>query len=77
MQEKNQNEIRAKLEEITAEIVSVSDELDLIERQIEKLPIKKIYQLKWLSNEKLRIKTRLNWLHGERSRLINLLNIIS
>lgn len=75
IEETQENEIRSKLEEITLELVKLWDELDKIEIKIIKLPYNKLEKLRPLSDEKWRIKLRIDYLEEQRNRFINLLNV--
>lgn len=75
IEETQENEIRSKLEEITLELVKLWDELDKIEIKIIKLPYNKLEKLRPLSDEKWRIKLRMDYLEEQRNRFINLLNV--
>lgn len=75
IEETQENEIRSKLEEITMELVKLWDELDKIEVKIIKLPYNRLEKLKPLSDEKWKIKLRIDYLEEQRKRFINLLNI--
>lgn len=73
-EQQTERELRDKLEEITLELVKLYEELDKIEIKIIKLPYNKLEKLKPLSDEKFRIKSRMDYLEEERKRFINLLN---
>lgn len=75
IEETQENEIRSKLEEITLELVKLWDELDKIEIKIIKLPYNKLEKLRPLSDEKWKIKLRMDYLEEQRNRFINLLNV--
>lgn len=74
-EQQTERELRNKLEDITMELVKLWDELDKVEIRIMKLPYDKLDRLKGLTDDKFRIKSRMDYLEEERRRFINLLNI--
>lgn len=74
-EEERERKIRLELENITRELVKLNDDLDKIETKIVKLPYNKLEKLRPLSDEKWRIKSRIDYLEWRRNEFINLLNI--
>lgn len=68
---KEEKEIRARLEDLTREIVKVNDRIDEIEKNIKKQP-----SLKSLVEELEQWNNRLAYLEEERNKFINILNTI-
>ena len=68
---KEEKEIRARLEDLTREIVKVNDRIDEIEKNLAKQP-----SLKSLVEELEQWNNRLAYLEEERNKFINILNTI-
>jgi len=68
---KEEKEIRARLEDLTREIVKVNDRIDEIEKNLTKQP-----SLKSLVEELEQWNNRLAYLEEERNKFINILNTI-
>ena len=68
---KEEKEIRARLEDLTREIVKVSDRIEQIEKNLSKQP-----SIKALVEELEEWNNRLSYLEEDRNNLINILNTL-
>ena len=75
-EEAREAQIRAELEELTRTIVQEDTVIENIQRKINKLPISRIKELKWMVAERVEHENKKKFYESQRNEKINLLNSI-
>ena len=77
IENEKENKIRDEIEALTKEIIQVTTKRDNLQRDIDRLPAKKLKFLKDMVNDRVQLDWRINYLEEQRNDKINLLNSIA